>query len=269
MTVGAGPLSGKRALVTGSTQGLGAAVARRFAAEGARVVITGRNQARGNAVADALGARCAGFVPADLADVDDCRNLAQETVRLLGGVDILVNSAGLPERSTVHDFTPEHFDRVFHVNVRAPMLLAQALIPQLRERTGVIINIGSVNAYIGAPSLFVYAASKGALMTASRNLGAGLQTERVRVHVLNIGWMDSDGERVIQAQQGKGPEFMAEAGKRSPMGRLLSPEEIAGACAYLCRDEAAAFSGGVIDLEQFPVGTWGGRQPPAPKSPPK
>ncbi len=269
MTTGAGPLAGKRALVTGSTQGLGAAVARRFAADGARVVVTGRHAERGAAVADSLGAFCAGFVAADLARVEDCRNLAQESLRLLGGLDILVNSAGLPERSTVHSFTPEHFDRVFHVNVRAPMLLAQALVPNLQEKSGVIINIGSVNAYIGAPSLFVYAASKGALMTASRNLGAGLQSARVRVHVLNIGWMDSDGERVIQAGEGRGPEFMADAGKRSPIGRLLSPEDVAGACAYLARDEAGAFSGGVIDLEQFPVGTWGGRQAPPPKSSPK
>lgn len=255
-----GRLVGRKALVTGATQGLGAAVARRFAAEGAAVAVVGRSEERGKAVAADLGAG-ARFVRADLADPAAAKRAAADALAGLGGLDILVNSAALPERSTLESFTVDHFDRLFRLNVLAPLLLVQATREALAARGGVVINVGSVNAYMGAPTLLVYSASKGAMMTASRNLAAALRFDRIRVHSLNIGWMDTEGERTIQAAEGRPPDFLDEAGRRSPMGRLIKPEEVAGACAWLASDEAAIFSGAVIDLDQFPVGAWGRRPP--------
>jgi len=248
-------LRGLKALVTGSTQGLGEAIARRFVAEGARVVITGRHAGRGRAVAKALGHGTV-FLRADLSRPAAVRRLGLDAVRRLGGLDLLVNSAALPERSTLESFTVAHFEELFRVNLLAPLLLSQAALNSLAARSGAIINIGSVNAYIGAENLLVYAATKGALMTVSRNLSASLRERRVRVHCLNVGWMDSDGERALQTKLGRPKDFLDEMGRLAPTGRLIKPAEVAGICVALATAEGAVFSGSVIDLEQAPVGIW-------------
>lgn len=237
-------LAGKSALVTGSTQGLGAAIAERFASEGARVVLTGRSRRKGGRLRGA-------FHAADLESAEDCRALA----RAAGPIDILVNSAAATDRSTLEDLTPELLDRQFRVNVRAPLLLAQAALPALKKRRGVIINIGSVNAYIGWPNLLGYAATKGALMTASRNLANALKYSRVRVYCLNLGWTDTDGERATLKKLGLPARFLKETGKRWPIGRLIRAAEVAEVCLFLASSKAEAFSGCVIDLEQFPIGS--------------
>ncbi len=246
-------LEGKGALVTGSTQGLGAAIARAFAREGARVVVTGLPPEKGREVAASLG-HGAVFVPGNLADAEETREIARQALRACGEIDVLVNNAANVERSTLEDFTPELFDRQFHINVRAPLLLAQELLGSLRRRRGAIINIGSINAHVGWPNLLVYSATKAALMAASRNLANALKYARVRVHCLNPGWMDTEGERAMMAKLGHPPDFLEREGERLPMGRLLKPEEVAELVVHLAGDRAAAFSGIVADLEQYPIG---------------
>jgi NAD(P)-dependent dehydrogenase (short-subunit alcohol dehydrogenase family) len=248
-----GRLEGKVAVVTGSTQGLGAAIARLFVREGARVMLSGRSRDKGAALARELG-EAARYHESDLTRVEDCKSLAAAALSVFGGIDVLVNSAADTNRSTVLDFTPEQFDRQFHLNLRAPLLLAQAALPSLQQRKGVVINIGSINAYIGEARLLVYSATKGALETASRNLANALKYTRVRVFCLNVGWMDSDGERAIMAKLGHPPDFLDKAGSSFPNGKLLKPEEVAQACLFLASNDAAAFSGAVLELEQFPVG---------------
>ena len=252
-----GELAGKVAVVTGATQGMGAAIARRLASAGADVVISGRSESKGAAVLASLekmGARAA-LAVADLMEVEACRGVVQTAVERFGGVDILVSSAALNTRATLEEFTPEMFDQVFHLNVRAPLLLAKAALPSLRERTGVIINIGSVNGLMGWPNLLVYSASKGALITLSKNLGNALKYDRVRVFCLNVGWTDTEGERATMKQLGLPGDILEQQGKRLPIGRLMKPEEIAEFCAYLASPRAVAFSGAVIDLEQYPMGS--------------
>jgi NAD(P)-dependent dehydrogenase (short-subunit alcohol dehydrogenase family) len=252
----AGELSGKVAVVTGSTQGLGAAIARAFVREGARVVLSGRSREKGEALAREL-APSAVFQTTDLRKVEDCRALVARARDALGPIDILVNSAALSARSTVETFTPESFDEVVHTNLRAPLLLAQAALPDLTARGGAIVNIGSINAYMGEPSLLVYAATKGALQTASRNLAHTLKHERVRVYCLNCGWIDTEGERAVLASLGHPPDFIETHGKLFPLGRILKPEEVAEVVVFLASDRAAPFSGQVIELEQFPTGPLG------------
>ncbi|MBV8881475.1 MAG: SDR family oxidoreductase, partial [Planctomycetaceae bacterium] len=178
-------------------------------------------------------------------------------LRAFDGVDILVNSAADSSRSTVDDITPEFIDRQVATNLKAPLLLSHYAAPSLRKRRGVIINIGSVNAFMGEPKLLVYAATKGALQTASRNLGNALKYDRVRVYCLNVGWMDTEGERAVLARLGHPGDFLERQGRRWPMERPLRPSEVAGVCLFLSSDDAAAFSGTVMELEQFPTGALG------------
>ena len=247
-------LSGKVAVVTGSTQGLGAAIATLYVKEGAKVVLTGRSAADGKAVAKRLG-RNAIFEETDLVRVDDCRRLIDVALKRFGKVDILVNNAVDATRATVDDVTPEIFDGIFALNLRAPLLLAHHAINSLRKGRGVIINIGSINAFMGEPRLLVYAASKGALVTASRSLANYLQFDRVRVYCVNCGWMDTEGERAMMKHLGHPPDFIDRAGKGWPLGRILKPSEVAEVVLFLASERAAPFSGQVIELEQFPTGT--------------
>ena len=247
-------LPGLVAVVTGSTQGLGAAIATLYVKEGAKVVLTGRSAADGKAVAKRLG-RNAIFEETDLVRVDDCRRLIDVALTRFGKVDILVNNAVDATRATVDDVTPEIFDGIFALNLRAPLLLAHHAIKSLRKGRGVIINIGSINAFMGEPRLLVYAASKGALVTASRNLANYLKFDRVRVYCVNCGWMDTEGERAMMKHLGHPPDFIDRAGKGWPLGRILKPSEVAEVALFLASERAAPFSGQVIELEQFPTGT--------------
>jgi NAD(P)-dependent dehydrogenase (short-subunit alcohol dehydrogenase family) len=249
-------LAGKVAVVTGSTQGLGAAIAALYVIEGAKVVLTGLSSADGNALAKKLG-RNSIFEQTDLSRVDDCRRLIEVALKRFGKIDILVNNAVDATRATVDDVSPDVFDRIFAVNVRAPLLLAHHAIASLRRQSGVIINIGSINAFMGEPSLLVYAASKAALQTASRNLANYLKFDRVRVYCLNIGWMNSEGERTMMKQLGHPPDFLERQGQAWPLGRILKPAEVAEVALFVASGKAAPFSGQVIELEQFPTGALG------------
>jgi NAD(P)-dependent dehydrogenase (short-subunit alcohol dehydrogenase family) len=252
-------LAGKVAVVTGSTQGLGAAIAKLYVTHGAKVVLSGRQAKKGAALAKTLG-RHAVYVESDLVQVDDCRRLIDTAIKKFGGVDILVNNAVDSARATVDDFTPEFFDRLFALNLRAPLLLSQYAIGSLRKRTGVIVNIGSINAYMGEPSLLIYAATKGALETASRNLANYLKFDRVRVYCLNVGWMDSEGERAMMTRLGHPADFIDRTGGNWPLGRILKPVEVAEVALFLASAKGAPFSGQVIELEQYPTGALGAPQ---------
>jgi NAD(P)-dependent dehydrogenase (short-subunit alcohol dehydrogenase family) len=246
-------LEGKVALVTGSCIGLGAAIARVFAREGARVVVTGLPEDRGRALAAELGGGAL-FLPANLLDAAQTRGLVRETLRLCGGLDILVNNAAISDRATLEEVTPELFDRQMHLIVRAPILLAQEALASLKARTGCIVNVASVNAYMGWQNLLVYASAKAALVAASKNLANALKYARVRVYCLNPGWIDTEGERSMMERLGHGKDFLDREGRELPLGRLLKPEEVAEAALFLASPKGAPFSGQVLELEQYPLG---------------
>lgn len=251
-------LTGRVALVTGSTSGIGKGIAFQLAALGASVVVSGRSEPRGGEVVDAItatGAR-ATFVACDLTDEADCRSLVRRASEHFGRLDILVNNAADTSRGDVATTKIEDWDRIFAINVRAPFILMQAAVPHLeRQGGGAILNIGSVNAYIGEPKLTAYSASKGALQTLTRNAAAQLNAKKIRVNVINAGWTLTEGEdKVKREQEGKGDEWLEEAVKTRPFGRMLEPADIAYAVAYYVSDAGACVTGSVMDLEQYPVG---------------
>jgi NAD(P)-dependent dehydrogenase (short-subunit alcohol dehydrogenase family) len=265
-------MSGKVAIVTGATQGLGAAIARELAARGAAgLVISGRNKDRGAAVAarveEETGTRTV-FVAAELQKVEDCRMIVAEADRVFGRVDTLVNSAGSTDRGTILDTSPELFDQIFAINVRAPFFLMQDSIALMRRDgiAGTIVNIGSMSALAGQPFIAAYSASKGALATLTRNTAYALLRNRIRVNALHIGWMASDGEDRIQREfHGAEPNWLEAAARAQPAGRLIDPAEVARAVAFLATEESGLMTGSVIEYDQS---VWGGYDSgPAPKAP--
>ena len=268
-----GRFDGKVALVTGSTQGIGEAVARRLALEGADgIVVCGRNRDRGVGVAaalTALGSR-AKFVPVELGDADSCKALIGRTDELFGRIDVLVNAAGLSLRGSIVDTSVELWDTLMNVNVRAPFLLMQGAIEIMRRegRGGAIVSVGSVAAYGSVPFLTPYAASKGALITLTKNVAYSVAWDRIRVNVLNPGWMDTPGEDVIQRRfHSDGQDWLEDAEARQPFGQLIKPDEIAKAIAFLASDDAGVMTGSSVDYDQSIMG--GGSQPiPSPEETP-
>jgi len=255
-------LDGKVAVVTGGTQGLGEAVARLFAERGVRgLVICGRNTERGRAVAADLarqGCR-AEFVRADLAVMDDTRAVMAAADRAFGRVDVLVNAAGITDRGTLFDTSPELFDRMFAVNTRAPFFLMQdaAKIMRRERIEGAIVNILSMSAHGGQPFITAYSGSKGALATLTKNAAFSLMPWRIRVNALNIGWMNTPGEdRIMRLNHGAEDGWLEKAAAAQPFGRLLEPVEVARACAFLASAESGLMTGSVIDFDQSVLGCY-------------
>jgi NAD(P)-dependent dehydrogenase (short-subunit alcohol dehydrogenase family) len=251
--------AGKVALVTGATRGIGAATVRRLAREGARVAFCGRTVDAGSAlVAELGGPENVLYVAADLSRPDDCAKIVDAAVAQFGRLDILVNNAASVLRGTLEDTSAADFDAMIALNLRAPFLTMQRALPTFKaqfEREGVggvIVNIGSINSYIGANNLMAYSASKGGLLTLSRNLAGALGPWRIRVHVFNVGWVLTEGEEVIQRAEGAPDDWAERAGANRPWGRLMSGDDIAAAVAFYASDDAKVFSGGVIALEQHP-----------------
>ncbi len=263
-------LKGKVAVVTGSTQGIGAGIARMFASSGARIVVHGRNRERGEAVAAAIretGGEAV-LVLGDMRQENDCRNLIRKAEEHFGRLDVLVNNAALVHRGNIDNTSLELWDKIFEVNLRAVFLCCQEAVKVMRKNgdgpdtgkgsivnNGSIINIGSVNAYIGQTKLLAYSASKGGLMTFTRNLATHLSQDRIRVNQLNVGWTLTEGEVHVQSvEEGRGEEWLEDALKTRPFGRLLTPEDVAFAALYFACEESALVTGTIMDLEQVPVG---------------
>ena len=263
-------LAGKVAVVTGGTQGLGEAIAHMLADRGAEgLVICGRNAANGQRVKAALEAKGAKtvYVAADLAQVEDCRAVIAAAENAFGRIDVLVNAAGNTDRGTIWDTSPELFDLIMAVNLRAPFFLMQSAATSMRRQDikGSIVNIISMSGHGGQPFITAYCASKGALITLTKNVAFGVMRHGIRVNGLCIGWMDTPGEdRVMRQYHGAADGWREAAEAVQPAGRLLKPAEVARTVAYLASAESGMMTGSIIDFDQSVAGCYESPPLPAP-----
>jgi NAD(P)-dependent dehydrogenase (short-subunit alcohol dehydrogenase family) len=247
-------LKDKVILVTGSTTGIGEGMVRIFAREGAKVMIHGRRKDAAQTLAAELGA-AAFFSIGALDDPLVPARLIAETVDHFGRIDGLVNNAAAIVRGNIEKTDSELFDRTVAVDLKAPFLLIQAALPHFRkQRTGRVLNIGSINAYCGERNQFIYSICKGGLMTMTRNLADAHGTEGIRINQLNVGWTLTPNEFALKMKEGLPEDWPSRVSRTfAPSGRLLSPEDIAWAAVYFLSDEAALINGAILDVEQYPV----------------
>jgi NAD(P)-dependent dehydrogenase (short-subunit alcohol dehydrogenase family) len=260
-------IDGKIAVITGGTQGLGAAIAGLFAEAGAAgIAIVGRDRGKGEerarAITEATGVPVR-MIAADLGNIDDVQRIIPEADSHFGSVDILVNAAGLTDRGNLLNTRPDLFDRMFAVNTRAPFFLMQDAV-RVMEREGSegrIVNIGSTSSHAGQPFIAPYCASKAALSTLTRSSGYALMRNGIHVNQLDIGWMASDHERQLQLAESGDPDWETKANAGLPFGRLLDPTEVARAVLFLASGDSGVMTGAVIHYDQS---VWGGYDGQAP-----
>jgi len=262
---------GKVAVITGGSQGLGAATATMMAQRGAKgLVLVGRNEDRGRAVAEAVDCE-ATFLAIDVASDTAADQIIGKADELFGQVDVLVNAAALTVRGSVWDSDAELWDQMLRVNTRAPALLISAaarIMKRQRDQAtdaadgGSIVNIGSVAAHGGQDFLYPYSASKLALQAVTKNSAYSLMRHRIRVNLLQPGWMATEGEDAIQKRfHNADNDWLAAANASQPFGRLIDPKELARAICYLGSDESGMMTGAVIDFDQSVVGAGDASKP--------
>ena len=241
-------LTGKRALVTGAGTGIGREIALELARQGADVVLHfAGSRAGAESAAEtirALGCRVAVY-QGNLREVEACLGVVDYAVETLGGLDVLVNNAGLTETKPFKDFTAEDFDSLYHLNIRGQFFCAQrAVHHMLRLGGGVIINMSSVHALASLPGYSVYAGTKGAIIAWTRQLAVELAPHNLRVNAVAPGWIDVPSDHV------KFPNINLEVGgQQIPRRRVGEPVDVARACAYLASDDADYIVGAVLNID--------------------
>ena len=255
-----GSFHGGIALVTGGSQGLGFAVAARLAAEGAAgLLLVGRDRVKGEAAAASLStSECrAEFLSADLAFAEACEAAVAAVDETFGTCHALINCAAITDRGSVWDTSPELWDAILAVNVKAPGLLSQGAA-RIMARDGVegaIVLIGSIAGRGGPPKLLPYSTSKGALVAMTRNLAFSLMRHRIRVNLLCPGWMDTPNEDLVQRTfDGATDGWLQRAEAQMPFGRLIKPQEIARTIVHLATPDSGMMTGAVVDWDQTVLG---------------
>lgn len=254
-------LANKVIIVTGSTTGIGKAIAIRCAAEGASVLVHGLEQDLGESVCRDIALGKSHLHIEDITTSGAPERMVDAAVARFGKLDGVVNNAASVISSNILTTDLDLFRRVLETNLIAPFAIIRAALLHLEASRGCVLNIGSVNAYSGEPDLLAYSVSKGALMTLTRNLGDTLHRERgIRVNQINPGWVLTEREIERKQIQGLADDWFKNVPPvYAPSGRILLPSEIAAAAVYWLADESGPVSGQVVDLEQHP---FIGRNPP-------
>jgi NAD(P)-dependent dehydrogenase (short-subunit alcohol dehydrogenase family) len=237
-------LKNKVTIITGGAQGIGAACAQRFSAEGAHIVLADVDNARGSALAQSLGAV---YVHCDVGDKLDVDAMVQQTIAKHGRIDVLVNNAGIVKAAPFLDVTEDDFDAVIRVNLKGAFLVAQAAAREMvKTGGGSVINMSSVNAVMAIPSIASYNMSKGAINQLTRVMALALADFGVRVNAVAPGTIATElaAKAVLTSEEAKACIL-----SRTPMKRLGTPEEIADVVAYLASDASSYLTGEIITAD--------------------
>jgi len=242
--------SGRCAIVTGATSGIGAAIARELAARGHALLLVGRRQDEGAALAEALSVNgtSARFLAADLSDRAAPEAIIQAALAAFGRVDVLVNNAGILTPGRADDTTDASWDQMMDINLGAVFRLSRAALPALRAQGGAIVNIASDWALTGARGALAYAVSKAAVAQLTRCMALDHATEGIRVNAVCPG--DTDTPMLAAGLSGKArAEALAAYGAAIPMGRVGTPEDVARVTAFLASDAAGYMTGALIPVD--------------------
>jgi 3-oxoacyl-[acyl-carrier protein] reductase len=238
-------LSGKVAVVTGGSKGIGAAIAKSLAAEGASVVV---NYASSKAGAESVveDIKAAGgkaiAVGGDVSKAAEAQGIIDAAIKNFGRLDILVNNSGVYEFQPIEDFTEAHYNRIFNVNVLGLLLTTKAAVKHLKEGSS-IINIGSVVSSLTPPATAVYTGTKGAVDAITGVLAKELGSRKIRVNSINPGMVNSDGFRSAGFI---GSDFEKGTVAQTPLGRIGEVDDIASVAAFLASDDAKWITGELV-----------------------
>jgi NAD(P)-dependent dehydrogenase (short-subunit alcohol dehydrogenase family) len=241
-------LEGKVAIVTGGSRGIGEAIARAFVDAGAKVVISSRKPDGLAVVAESLGKERAHAVAAHAGKEEDCARLVKEAVARFGTVDVLVNNAGTnPHFGPMIDCEMPAWDKTFEVNLKGFYWMTRELVRHLRERdsAGAVVNIASVAGLMGTPMQGVYAMTKAAVISMTKTLAIELAPNKVRVNAIAPGFVDTRLASAIV----KDNDLLAMVLRRTPLGRVGEPDEIAGGALYLASDSASYLTGHTLVID--------------------
>ena len=243
-----GRLQGKRALVTGAGSGFGKSIAGAFVAQGAKVMIADINAVAAAKAVKAIGGQSYAF-RMDVSRNEDVEEVMRSCEKTLGGLDIIVNNAGITHRNQpMLDVSEDEFDRIFAVNVKSVFLTARHGVPVMRANGGgVILNIASTAGLRPRPGLTWYNGSKGAVITLTKSMAAELAADKIRVNAIS----PVAGETPLLAMfMGEDtPENRAIFEASIPWGRLSRPDDIASAAVFLCSDEAEMITGSSLQVD--------------------
>ncbi len=235
-------LSGKRALITGASGGIGGAIARQFHAQGAQLVISGTRRERLEGLANALGERVE-IITCNLSDRASVAELVPQTIAAMGGLDILVNNAGLTRDNLTMRLKDEDWDAVIDVNLTANFVLSRAAIKgMMKQRWGRIINMSSIVGATGNPGQANYAASKGGLVAMSKAIAAEVASRGITVNCIAPGFIGTEMTDALNDDQ------KSKLLTSIPAGRLGSPDDIASAAVYLASEEGGYMTGATLHV---------------------
>jgi glucose 1-dehydrogenase len=240
-------LTDKIAIVTGGARGIGLAIAQRFVAEGARVVIGDVDEAAGVAAANALGAECH-FIATDVGNAADAERLVAQGCAHFGGLDVMVNNAGIAHAADFLDLAEVDFDRVLRVNLKGAFLAGQAaarrMVAAVKRggRPGAIINMSSVNAVVAIANQVPYCVSKGGLDQLTKVMALSLAPHGIRVNAIGPGSIMTEILKSVATDQEAKRRLLA----RTPLGRIGEPAEIAAIATFLASDDASYITGQTI-----------------------
>jgi len=260
VSTGVFDLATKVAVVTGAGSGIGAAIARLFARQGARLVVLDLDEAAARRTADEIGA-AGGQAAAIVCDVADSRQVPRVFDRIVAGhdrIDILVNNAGIAHVGTIERTTERDFDRLFAVNVKGVYLCARAAVPiMIAHGGGVILNMASIASLIGLPERFAYSMTKGAVHTMTMSIAVDYVKQHIRCNCIcpariHTPFVDA---YVARHYAGREAETMAQLASYQPIGRMGTPEEVAHLALYLCSDEASFVTGQAYPIDGGVLGS--------------